>query len=164
MTVIELSDQAVVKVYPIEPGLDKEQAEQLEGRLQKLLTQFKREGSAGAGAASCIEDGHILVIAWEPGSEPLSGCRHDKIARLLLQFEEQAGVAILNAPPLLVQVDGQWQAHTRGELKAQVVAGRIGLDNLACNTRCEDLGQWRRTGCTAAGAMWMRPIIERMQA
>ena len=110
----DMNDAAQIVVYPLEPALSADQASQLEKSIQKLFIQFEREEAAGPGLAQCCEDGHVLLVIYEESAqEGLSGCRKDKLAKLLLHFEEKHQVGIINAPPMLVKVAGTWQAHRR---------------------------------------------------
>ena len=116
-------------------------ASEMVAAIEKLLTQFTREGRCTIAAASTEADGRFLVIAWE--GPPLSGCSHDKIAQVIAAYEVRSGCALLSAPPIAI-----------GEPAAVRVTDRTGLRTLlathACdaatpvwNLRAASLGEWR---------------------
>ncbi len=159
----QLSDDAVVNLYPIEPALDDAQQVDLVAALEKLFTQFERESSAGPGHIACLENGRVLMFAYEENpQEALSGCRKDKIAKVLLHIEEKFDIQILNAPPMLVKVGEEWQACHRAGLKELVAAAQLDVQSLAYDTRCDRLADWRDGAVKPIADMWMAPIVERM--
>ena len=160
----DLADSAVVQIYPISPSLSAADAEELVSGLTKLFVQFERENNVAAAVINCVEEGSALVMAYEQGQSNLSGCRKDKVAKFLSQFEEKQHVQILNAPPMLVEVAGSWQAHARSGLKPLVESGAVTLETQAYDLRCQTVGEWRDGAKKQIKDMWMRPIIERLQA
>ena len=160
-----MSDNAHVKLYPLVPAITSEQAQLLVDGIQKLLRQFERETATAAADCAVIEDGAVLMIVHESGNEgDLSGCRKDKIAKVIKHFEESFGIEVLNAPPMLVQVDGQWRACDRTALKGLAAEQKLSSEQLAYDLRCERLSQWRQQARLAIKDMWMAPIVARILA
>lgn len=172
----QLSDIASIHVHPISPALNTQQNVELTEALHALLQEFVTEGVVRAATAEVCLDGSAVVIAYDNcendscGGDDLSGCRKSKITAVLTAYEHSSGVAIISAPPMLIceqgegQGQGAWRCFDRGTLKPQVQAGSINEESLACNTRCENLGQWRAHQILPVKNMWLLPIIRRMQS
>lgn len=159
------SPNAHVKLYPLVPAINNEQAQALEAGIQKLLRQFEREQATQAADCAVVENGAVLIIVHESGNEgDLSGCRKDKIAKVINHFEQTFGITVLSAPPMLIRVDGKWQACDRAALKALAAEQKLNTELTAYNLRCERLSQWRQQAQTAIKDMWMAPIVERILA
>ena len=159
----QLSDQAFVKLYPIAPALSAEHAQHLIDAMQKLLRQFEREGASASADCAVLEDGAVLAIAHESGNEgDLSGCRKDKIAKVIKHCEEQHQVRILDAPPMMVHIDGTWQACDRAALKSFAADGKLSQDHMAYDLRLQRLGDWRQSAQMPIKSMWMSPIVAKI--
>lgn len=159
----DLPDSAQIHIYPVSPGLTADQQASACSSVEKLLQQFEREGSASKAAVACDKNGVVLLIAYDVGSDAdISGCRKDKIAKVLKHCEESFNVCILDAPPMLIEVDGAWMATDRAGLRELHEAKTLSLDGLAYNVRCEDLGTWRSSAIKPIKDMWMKPIVERI--
>jgi len=83
--IADLSSCALIRVFASEPAMPPVVASEMVAAIEKLLTQFTREGRCTVAAASTEADGRFLVIAWE--GPPLSGCSHDKIAQVIAAYE-----------------------------------------------------------------------------
>jgi hypothetical protein len=153
-------DHAHLRLSAIAPPLDEYAGASLLAALGKLFAQFEREGRISAHAMELLGGGTVLALAWE-GREPLSGCSHDKVAQVLKAHQERSGSALLDAPPIVVEVDGVPRAVARPGLRALVAAGAIGPDSWHWDLRCDSVGAWRERGRRAARETWLAPLVAR---
>jgi hypothetical protein len=138
-----LGDDCLVRITAADPPLDAAAWARLEAALAKLFAQFEREGRVGAWGCERAAGGAAVVIAWSAPEGVISGCSHDKLARLLLAHEE-GGRRLVNAPPILIEVDGSARCLDRAGLRGLVGQGRIGPSTPVYDLRAETLGAWRR--------------------
>ncbi len=157
-TLVELPDAAAVRLIAADPALDAEFAALLLTALAKLFAQFAREARLRAYALELAADGAVLVLAWAADAA-LSGCSHDKINHLLEQFGARSGRRFLDAPPLVVELDGRARAMDRGALRAAVAAGRFSADGFFYDLRAPDVGTWRRAGRRCVRGSWLEPLL-----
>jgi hypothetical protein len=153
----DLPDHACVLVKPAHPALDAPAATDLGAGAGKLLLQFIREGRATTAAWHVAADGAALVLAWDGG--PLSGCAHDRLARLCAHHQQRHGQDLLAPPPILVQTAEGWRCVDRRGLRALASTGAVTPASLLLDARVETLGAWRRAGCVPLAASWAAPLL-----
>lgn len=153
----DLDDAALVRLLAVDPPLGADASAALTGALDKLLAQFAREGRLTRWAVAAEAGGAALVIAWE--GPAISGCSHDKLAQVLARHEESSGSRLLDAPPILLEVDGRPRAVDRATLKALVAAGRAGPTSTHWDLRVGTLGAWRSHGRRPARETWLAPLL-----
>lgn len=151
-------NHAQVWQRPVEPALDAQQASAAVAAIDKLLQQFQREGAISSGECAVDADGHLLVVAWEGD---LSGCRKDKLAKVVAHIEATAGVTILDAPPMVVQIAGSWRVCDRPALRRAVEAGIDDGASRVWNTRAEQLGELRTAPSQPLADSWLAPLVAR---
>lgn len=149
-----LPDAACVRLTAIAPALP--EPAPLIAALGKLFDHFVREGRCAAHVAATACDGALLVLAWE--GAPLSGCAHDRIARLLATWGGK-GHDLLTAPPLVVRGRDGWQAVDRVGLRALVAAGAVDGGSLVADTRLQTLGEWRARGLMPLRFSWIAGLL-----
>jgi hypothetical protein len=159
----DLPSSARLVLRPIHPPLAADAATALVQAIDKLFAQFAREDRVSAHAVEVLADGAVLAVAFVDGT-PLSGCSHDKLAQVLAAHEMRTGTKLLDAPPILIEVDGKPTSVDRSGLKALVVAGRVTGDTTHWDLRVDTVGAWRERGRVPARVSWLAPLIERMQA
>ena len=155
MGIEDLPDDAVLRVCPCDPPLDATAAADLCTAIDKLLTQFVREGSVQAAACTSAANGAVVLIAWQESGEPLSGCRKDKLEKVLAAHERD-GRQLLAAPPVVLARDGAASCHSLGAVKSLAAVGAINADTLVWDTTLQRLGDWRERGETSVAALpWL---------
>jgi hypothetical protein len=159
----DLPPNARVVLRPIHPPLAVDAAAALVQAIDKLFAQFTREDRVSAHAVEVLADGAVLAVAFVDGA-PLSGCSHDKLGQVLAAHEARTGAKLLDAPPIIVEVDGRPACVDRAGLKALVAAGRVSRDTIHWDLRVDTVGAWRDLGRRPARETWLAPLIERMQA
>lgn len=147
-----LPDQAPVLVRVCAPGLEAAGAAALWTGLDKLFRIFCDEGRCSAWAGESAAAGSVVVLGWD--GPPLSGCSHDRLARLLAVHQQRHGNDLLNPPPLVAQVDGAWRAMTRAELRQNSTDATPVVD-----VRVETVAAWRERGIVRLGESWIRPLV-----
>jgi len=162
MTIDELPDDAMLRVVSACPALPAVAAEAMCLALTKLFAQFQHEGRCSEFAITVAGGGSFMLLAWV--GSPLSGCSHDKIAKLLSLFEQRAAVALLAPPPIVMEGDGQRQFFTHSQFKAAVIEGLVARDVLMWDTMVADLGSWRAGSCRPLSEHWAYPLWQRAQA
>lgn len=146
----DLPDEARIHLVPCDPPLPSDEAAALAAQLDRLFTQFAREGRVSAWAAAAQADGAVLLIAWV-GDDDLSGCSRDKVARLLLAHEERAGRRLLSAPPIVVATASGPRCVDRRGLRALVASGAVDAAAGVYDLRVPTLGAWRSAGRVPLG-------------
>ncbi len=158
MPLADLPDNAHVQIVAIDPPLG--DAGDVVAALDKLLRQLAREGRIAAWAVEPAAGGAALVIAWH-GAEDLSGCSKDKLAQVLADRERRGGVAILSAPPLLIELPDGVRAVDRATLKRLIADGRVAGATMIYDRRVARLGEWRARGRVALGESWLAELVAR---
>lgn len=146
-----LPDQAPVLIRACAPGLDASGGAALWAGLDKLFRVFSGEGRCSAWAGESAAAGWVVVLGWD--GPPLSGCSHDRLARLLAVHQQRHGNDLLTAPPLVAQVDGAWRAMSRAELRLHGTNATPMIDH-----RAETVGAWRERGIIRLGESWLGPL------
>lgn len=159
----DLPPTARLVLRPIHPPLAPEAATALVQAIDKLFAQFTREDRVSAHAVEVLADGAVLAVAFVDGT-PLSGCSHDKLAQVLAAHEARTGAKLLDAPPIMVEVDGKPTSVDRSGLKALVAAGRVTSASTHWDLRVDTIGAWQERGRIPARTSWLAPLIERLQA
>ena len=142
------------------PGIDPQDQDEVVHTLNKLLTQFVREGAVQAAQCSVEADGHAIVIAWDGD---LSGCRKDKIAKTVQHIETKYAQTILNAPPMLINAVHGWQAVDRQGMRNLVESGEIVADSTVWPAVAANLGALRVSPTVMAGS-YLAPVFQRYTA
>lgn len=158
----ELPPTARLVLRPIHPPLAPEAATALVQAIDKLFAQFTREDRISTHAAEVLAEGAVLAVAFVDDT-PLSGCSHDKLAQVLTAHETRTGSKLLDAPPIMVEVDGRPTCVDRVGLKALVAAGRVDANTVHWDLRADSIGAWREHGCRPARDTWLAPLIARAQ-
>ncbi|HYE03898.1 MAG TPA: hypothetical protein VEL07_00135 [Planctomycetota bacterium] len=158
MPLADLPDDAYVQIVALDPP--PADAGEIVAALDKLLRQLAREGRIAAWAVEAAAGGAALVIAWH-GAEDLSGCSKDKLAQVLADRERRGGVAILSAPPLLVELAGGARAVDRATLRRLIADGAVDAATPVYDRRVRRLGEWRAHGRVALGASWLAELVGR---
>jgi hypothetical protein len=159
----DLPPTARLVLRPIHPPLAPDAVAGLVQAIDKLFAQFTREKRVSAHAVEVIADGAVLAVAFVDDT-PLSGCSHDKLAQVLAAHEARTGAKLLDAPPIMVEVDGRPVSVDRAGLKALVTAGRVTRDSIHWDLRVDTIGGWHERGRVPARTSWLAPLIERLQA
>lgn len=155
----DLPPSARLVLRPIHPPLAPDAAAALVQAIDKLFAQFTREDRVSTHAVEVLADGAVLAVAFVDGT-PLSGCSHDKLAQVLKAHEERTGAKLLDAPPIMVEVDGKPTSVDRAGLKALVAAGRVTRDSTHWDLRVDTIGAWQERGRVPAHTSWLAPIVE----
>jgi hypothetical protein len=158
----ELPPTARLVLRPIHPPLTPEAAVALIQAIDKLFAQFTREDRISTHAAEVLADGAVLAVAFVDDT-PLSGCSHDKLAQVLTAHETRTGSKLLDAPPIMVEVDGQPTCVDRVGLRALIAAGRVDANTMHWDLRADSVGAWRGNGRRPARDTWLAPLIARAQ-
>ncbi|HEX3135066.1 MAG TPA: hypothetical protein VHX44_15990 [Planctomycetota bacterium] len=161
-TLSELPPTARLVLRPIHPPLAREAATALTQAIDKLFSQFVREDRVSAHAVEVLADGAVLAVAFVDGT-PLSGCSHDKLAQVLTAHEARTGAKLLDAPPIMVEVDGRPTCVDRVGLKGLIAAGRVDANTIHWDLRADTIGVWREHGRRPARDTWLAPLIARAQ-
>lgn len=159
----ELPPTARLVLRPIHPPLAPEAATALIQAIDKLFAQFTREDRISSHAAEVLADGAVLAIAFVDDT-PLSGCSHDKLAQVLTAHEARTGSKLLDAPPIMIEVDGRPTCVDRVGLRALIAAGRVDANTIHWDLRADSVGAWREHGRRPARETWLAPLIERVLA
>lgn len=160
MTLADLPDEALCRIHPVEPLPDAADAAIMCASLDKLLQQFEREEAVGAAASTYDPDG-FLVIAYVPVAAPLSGCRGDKLQKVLRHLEQRCACQILDVPPFALKLAGVRRLLTRAELRTGLRQERIHASDLVWNTVPGTLGAWRRAACEPLERSWLATLVAR---
>ena len=158
----ELPPSARLVLRPIYPPLTPEAAAALVQAIDKLFAQFIREDRISAHAVEILADGAVLAVAFTDDT-PLSGCSHDKLGQILATHEARTGSKLLDAPPIMVEVDGKPTCVDRVGLKALVAANRVDANSIHWDLRNDTVGAWRQQGRRPARDTWLAPLIARAQ-
>jgi hypothetical protein len=156
-----LPPEARLRLSAIAPALSDEFSAVLLSALNKLMTQFAREGRITDFAGEILGEGHILGLGWLDAQGPLSGCSHDKIGQLLQSFEQRSACHLLDAPPIVVEATTGLCCVDRTTLKAMVANGTVSLDSKHWDLRSETIAAWNTTGRQPARDTWLGPVIQR---
>ena len=159
----ELPPTAHLVLRPIHPPLTHDAAVALIQAIDKLFAQFTREDRISTHAAEVLADGAVLAVAFVDDS-PLSGCSHDKLAQVLTAHESRTGSKLLDAPPIMIEVDGRPTCVDRVGLRALVEAGHVDANTMHWDLRADTVGAWRDSGRRPARDTWLAPLIERFLA
>ena len=143
-TLTALPTDAAVRVVFCPPVMDAMASAELASAVDKLFAQFEREGSVTTYALEMQAADRFLVLAWCEPSQLLSGCRKDKLAKVLTLHGERHGCDLLVPPPILLATDAGPKPVTQGALRSQVSVGAAGLDSLAWNHLAQQLGEWNQ--------------------
>jgi hypothetical protein len=140
----DLPDDAATRIIAADPAFTPDAWAELATGLDKLFAQFAREDRVRTWACDLAAGGAVAVLAWT-GPGPLSGCSHDRIARLLLAHQDRHQRRLLDAPPVVVvPADGRARACDRAGLRALVAAGQVSAATPAYDLATTDLATWRR--------------------
>ena len=146
-----LPDTAAVRIIAADPAFvaDAPDWQKLATGMDKLFAQFQREDRVETWAISLDAGGAVVVLAWTgaggPAAGPLSGCSHDRIAKLLLVHQEQGQRRLLDAPPfVIVSADGRARACDRAELRRLFSNGQVSTATPHYDLGITDLATWRR--------------------
>ncbi|MBA2481529.1 MAG: hypothetical protein H0V44_12765 [Planctomycetes bacterium] len=160
MSLDHLDDASAVRLVPVDPPLEASAWVGLADALGKLFEQFVREGRVGAWGIDLAAQGAIVVLAWT-SVETLSGCSHDKIARLLALHEERSGCRLLSAPPIVMDISGRIRCLDRTAVRKLVAAKQVTRATPAYDLRVETLGAWRTHGRRPVGETSIATLIAR---
>lgn len=155
----DLPPSARLALRPIHPPLTPDAANALVQAIDKLFAQFGRENRIAEHAVEVWADGAVLAIGFMDHGQ-LSGCSHDKLAQVLAAHEARTGAKLLDAPPIMVEVDGKPISVDRAGLKALVAAGRVTRDSTHWDLRVDTIGAWQERGRVPAHTSWLAPIVE----
>ncbi len=140
-----LGDDADCRIVASDPPLPPDAAAALAAAIAKLFAQFAREGRCRAHACASVLDGAAVVIAWQ-GDAALSGCSHDKLAKLLAAHERD-GRRLLAPPPLsVIDRAGTVRCLDRAGVRAGLVAGMLDGECQVIDRAVVRLGDWRGRG------------------
>ena len=141
---------SALRLFPISPACDPPTAARLQAALDKLFAQFAREARLTAWGSTLLASGGVLAVAWQ-APDTLSGCSHDRLARLLSHFEDDQR-RILNAPPMVIEAspraaDGRTPSLEeavvvccdRSGLRRLLSDGRVNADSLVWNLQVATL-------------------------
>ncbi|MBA3700223.1 MAG: hypothetical protein H0W78_15355 [Planctomycetes bacterium] len=156
----ELPPSAHLVLRPIHPPLAPDAAAALVQAIDKLFAQFTREDRISTHAVEVLADGAVLAVAFVDDS-PLSGCSHDKLGQILAAHEARTGSKLLDAPPIMVKVDGRPTCVDRLGLKALIAAGQVDANTIHWDLRADSVGAWQELGRRPARETWLAPLIER---
>ncbi|MBA3707578.1 MAG: hypothetical protein H0W83_02015 [Planctomycetes bacterium] len=145
MTLDDLDDACAVRLFPADPSFDRESWSELSAGLSKLFAQFEREGRISAWSCDLVAGGAVVLLAWSSTAD-LSGCSHDKVARLLATHEERSGRRLLTASPIVVEVAGRARCVDRAALRSLCAQGEVGPATATWDLRVATLGAWRSGG------------------
>lgn len=148
-----LPDDAVVRIWPCLPAVTPDVAAAACAAIDKLLLQFVREGAVAAAGSGWMHDYRALVVAWQAPGAPLSGCRQDKLSKVLAHVSEVLGRDVRDAPPFVVAVGDQPTALDHAAFRAGVAEGVVTETTLAWNLQAADLGTWRHHGVAPIAAI-----------
>lgn len=161
----DLPDDAGLLCWPAEPALQPEAAAALVTAIDKLCQQFEREQRLSTWAVEVVEDGRFVLLAWQGVGEGMSGCRKDKLAKILALHAERSGSRLLDVPPIWVAPAGRPQGFAPAALRPLVAAGEVDAQTPAWNTMANDLGSWRAgAGCALGSIDWLAFKLQRWQA
>jgi len=139
----QLPDTSPIRIVTACPALGDAAREALVADLADLFARFVAEDKIERFAVEADADGALFPIAWSERGEPLSGCRKDRVNRLLANHETASGAALV-VPPIAAVADSDGvRALDLAGLKAAVLAGEVGGDTPMWNLVPEDLGSWR---------------------
>jgi len=158
----ELPPSARLVLRPIDPPLAPDAATALVQAIDKLFAQFTREDRISTHAVEVLANGAVLAVAFVDDS-PLSGCSHDKLGQVLTAHEARTGSKLLDAPPIMVEVDGRPTCVDRAGLKALVAANLVDANSIHWDLRCDMVGTWHQQGRRPARDTWLAPLIARAQ-
>ncbi len=158
----ELPSSAHLALRPIHPPLLPEAAAALVQAIDKLFSQFIREDRISTHAVEVLANGAVLAVAFVDDT-PLSGCSHDKLGQVLAAHEARTGSKLLDAPPIMIEVDGHPTCVDRLGLKALVVANRVDANSIHWDLRSDTVGAWHQQGRRPARDTWLAPLIARAQ-
>jgi hypothetical protein len=153
---------AKMVLRPIHPPITADAAVALVQAIDKLFSQFTRENRVAAHAAEVLADGAVLAVAFVDDA-PLSGCSHDKLGQILAAHETRTGSSVLDAPPIMIEVNGQPTCVDRAGLRTLIAAGQIGPDTIHWDLRINTIGEWNDHGRRPAKDTWLAPLIARAQ-
>jgi len=141
-----LPDTAAVRIIAADPAFTANDPtwDRLATGLDKLFVQFQRESRVDQWAFALDADGAVIVLAWI-GPGPLSGCSHDRIAKLLLAHQDPGQRRLLDAPPFVVApANGHARACDRAELRRLFSTGAVTAATPHYDLAITDLATWRR--------------------
>jgi hypothetical protein len=141
-----LPDSAGVRIIAADPAFAANDPtwDKLAIGLDKLFVQFQRESRVDQWAFALDANGAVIVLAWT-GPGPLSGCSHDRIAKLLLAHQDLGHRHLLDAPPfVVVPTDGRARACDRAALRRLFNTGAVTAATLHYDLSVTDLATWRR--------------------
>lgn len=141
MLLADLPDTAQLRVIASDPPFDAATGQELQGAIDKLFVQFRREGRVADWASDLQAEGALLVLAWTEA--PISGCSHDKIGGVLAAFAERGNRRLLDAPPIVVATREGVRCTDRGGLRSMLADGIANGDSQLWLRSATTLGQWR---------------------
>ena len=153
---------AQIILRPIHPPITADAAAALVQAIDKLFHQFTCENRVSAHAAEVLADGAVLAVAFVDDA-PLSGCSHDKLGQILAAYEVRTGSRLLDAPPIMIEVNGQPTCVDRAGLRALIAAGHVGPPSIHWDLRLKTIGEWNDHGRRPAKDTWLAPLIARAQ-
>lgn len=154
-----LPDSATVRVVPVGSPLPRDKAAAFQGVVEAVIDQWKERGAIVDGAAAFVAGGRFLLVAWQLAKGDLSGCTKDQLTHMVLDFEKNLGVPLLNAPRFAVELDGDVRFLRMPEFKALRAQGRIHGATRAYDHLVTTLGDVRAGRfATTVDASWYAPV------
>ncbi len=156
----DLSDDACVQVIHVDPPLA--DAKGLLHSIDKLFTQFAREGRVAAWAVEMAAAGALIVIAYSPGAQggPLTGCAKDTLTKLLLACEQHSGSRLIGAPTIALLIGEGTAFCDRAGLRQRLSDGSVSASTPVHNVRASHLGEWRRRPRLPLGESWLASLVD----
>ncbi len=152
----ELAPTAHLRIIPIMGGLPAEKATPLLAVLGEMLAQWRENGAITTSAFAMLEQGCFVAVAYEPAAGDVSGCTKDQLTHTLLQFEQQLGVPMLNAPNLAVEIEGRVRLLDREEFRRLRAEGVIEDTTTAFDHLIDCVGNFDRFRTTVAESWYNR--------
>jgi hypothetical protein len=162
-----LDDSAAIRVFPAHPALSADAARALVAGIDRLFAAFAKEGRLLDHAAAAVHDGRFVIAAWISGGthhEGISGCSHDKLARLVAEHEQRSGSALLDPPPIGLDLADGYLRCQPAEFRRRAAAGLIDTSAMAWDHLLTNLGEWRRRGRRPIADHWLAPVLQRARA
>jgi len=155
MALSDLDDACQVRLFAADPPLQEVTWKRLASAMDKLFAQFQREEMVSHWGFELLGGGSVILTGWRAAT-PLSGCRQDRLGRLLLAYEQE-GQLLLNALGMVVEVRDRsgWsppRLYQRAQLRALALSGDLDGQSLWWDLQADTLGDWRHSG--------RKPLVE----
>jgi hypothetical protein len=121
--------------------------------LREMLAQWSINGVIRSGGVELLEAGAFLAVAYEPAGSDISGCTKDQLTHALLDFEKRLGFRLINASPLVVELEGNIRFMDREEFRRLRSEGTVNEQTVVFDYLIDslsDLGRFR----TTVGQSW----------